>query len=132
MPEILNGVRTARTVVRRMRVSAVVWIIVAVFQILLGILLIIFGIGLSMIACGGWNIYASITRFNTADAFSRDPSRIYPYFSASLDNMVIFLVINVIFGGVIGIIGSICDLLLRSYVMSHKEELTIGLQSGGF
>ena len=130
MSQVLDGGRAVRTVVRRMRVSAVVWIIIACFQILIGLPLILFGIGLSMIACGGWNIYASISRLNAADAFKKSPRLIYPYFERSLDRIVIVLVINVIFGGVIGVIGSICDLILRSYVMSHKEDLTIGLQSG--
>ena len=130
--QIIDGGKTVRAVVRRMRASAVVWIIIAGFQILLGIPLLLFGIGLSMIACGGWNIYASVTRLNTADLFKREPQRIYPYYEKSLDSIVIFLVINVLFGGVIGVIGSICDLLIRSYVVSHKEELTVGLMTGGY
>jgi len=129
--QVLDGNRIARKVVFRMRLSVAFWLIIATFQILFGILLILFGYGLSMIACGGWNIYASISRIRTSNLFSRDPSLIYPYFESSLDRICIWLAVNCIFGGIIGVLASVYDLVLRSFVVRHKEDLTLGLKSGG-
>ena len=130
MSQVLDGNRIARKVVFRMRLSVAFWLIIATFQILVGILLILFGYGLSMIACGGWNIYASVTRIRTSNLFSRNPSLIYPYFESCLDRMCIWLVINCIFGGIFGVLASVYDLVLRGFVMRHKEDLTLGLRSG--
>ena len=131
MSQVLDGNRIARKVVFRMRLSVVFWLIIATFQILFGILLILFGYGLSMIACGGWNIYASITRIRTSNLFSRNPSLIYPYWESNLDRICIWLAINCLFGGIIGVLASVYDLVLRSFVVKHKEDLTLGLRGGG-
>ncbi|MBP5261061.1 MAG: hypothetical protein J6Z43_02910 [Clostridiales bacterium] len=127
MSQVIDGGAAARTVIRRMYFSVVAWFIIAGFQILFGIPLTLFGYGVSMILCGGWNIYASISRIKTINAFKAQPQLIFPYYENSLNNMLIFLIINVIFGGVIGVFASLYDLLLRHYVMTHKEELTYGL-----
>lgn len=129
MSELLDGNHAAKTVIRRLRFSVVVWIIIASFQILIGLPLILVGYGFSMIACGGWNIYASISRIKFINELKENPQMIYPYYStrACLDHTLIFLGINLLFGGFIGVIASVYDLLIRHYVVTHAEELTIGL-----
>ncbi len=130
MGQILDGNKAVRTVIGRMNLSVVFWFIIAGFQILAGLPLLIFGYGLSMIACGGWNIYATISRMKTINAFKAQPELIYPYFESGLNHMLIFLIINTLFGGFIGVFASLFDILLRHYVMTHSEDLTIGLYSG--
>ena len=129
MSTVLDGNAAAKTVIRRLRFSVVVWIIIASLQILIGLPLILVGYGFSMIACGAWNIYASISRIKLINEFKENPQIIYPYYAAKscLNNTLIFLGINLLFGGVIGVFASVYDLLLRHYVVTHSEELTLGL-----
>ena len=132
MEQVLDGRKAAKSVITRMNISVVFWIIIAACQILGGIPLLIFGYGVSMILCGGWNIYATVSRIKTIKAFKEQPQLIYPYYESSLNNILIFLIINVIFGGVIGVFASLYDLLLRHYVIKHGEELTIGLAGDSY
>ncbi|SCW64256.1 hypothetical protein SAMN02910456_02312 [Ruminococcaceae bacterium YRB3002] len=121
----------AKTVIRRLYFSVVIWIIIASLQILIGLPLLLVGYGVSMILCGGWNIYASVTRMRAIDAYKAHPELIYPTFEADLNHMLIFLGINLIFGGVIGVIASVYDLVLRDYVMKHRDELMTVNADGG-
>ncbi|MBR2524033.1 MAG: hypothetical protein IKE53_06305 [Clostridiales bacterium] len=130
MPELLDGKRAVNTVIRRLGISVVFWIIIAILQILGGLFLIVFGYGVSMILCGAWNIYASVSRMKLMDQFKANPELIYPYYERDLNHILIFLGINLIFGGFIGVFASCYDLLIRDYVMKHREDLSIGLNSG--
>ena len=122
--------KVAKNVITGLYVSVVVWLIIASLQILFGLPLLIIGYGISMIGCGAWNIYASITRIKAIDTYKAHPELIYPYFESDLDHILIFLGINLLLGGVIGVIASIYDLILRLYVVSHKEEL-LAIRSSG-
>ena len=130
MPGLLDGKRAVNTVIRRLGISVVFWIIIAILQILGGLFLIIFGYGVSMILCGAWNIYASVSRIKLMDQFKANPELIYPYYERDLNHILIFLGINLVFGGFIGVFASCYDLLIRDYVMKHREDLSIGLNSG--
>lgn len=132
MSSNVDGSKAAKTVIRRLRASAIFWFVIAGFQILIGLPLVLVGYGVSMIICGGWNIHASITRLKTAKSMEENPLSIYPYFSSdSFQNYtLIFLLINLFFGGIIGVSASCYDLVLRHYVIKHEDELTIGLYPG--
>ena len=66
MSSNVEGNKASRTVIRRMRASAIFWLVIAGFQILIGLPLVLIGYGISMILCGAWNIHASVSRLKTA------------------------------------------------------------------
>lgn len=107
-----------------MRFDAGFWMVIAIFQIILGIPLILaFGYGISMIGCGIWNLYVVSQQFKRAKLFLRCPSMIYPYFRDSLNAILIMIAVNFFLGGAIGVLGGLYDLSVRSYVMKHENEL---------
>lgn len=111
-------------------ISAIIWLLIAIYQILIGLVFLIFGVGIATIACGVWNIYACIKNFkharyvkNCSSAF--EGRQIVYSYQDSLGNTILFLVINLVLGGGLGVVGAIFDLILRSYVLSHKKELGV-------
>lgn len=108
--------------------DAVIWLLIAIYQILIGLLLLIFGIGFVTLACGGWNIYACISNFKHAK-YVRNCSTveqgqaIVASYDRALTSNIIFLFVNLFLGGGLGVAGAIFDLILRSYVLKHREAL---------
>ncbi|MBO4241955.1 MAG: hypothetical protein J5883_01600 [Clostridiales bacterium] len=115
---------TVKRVVSKMRFDAGCWMVIAIFQIVLGIpLILVFGYGISMILCGIWNLYAVSQQYKRAKTFLKYPSMIYPYFRDSLNAILIMIAVNFFFGGIIGVIGGLYDLSVRDYVLKHEKEL---------
>ncbi len=120
--------KTTNTIARLVTISAIIWLVIAIYQILVGLVFLIFGVGIATLACGGWNIYACIKNLKHADYVRKCDN---PYAGAaivnayenSLGSNIIFLVVNLILGGGLGVIGAIFDLFLRSYVLKHRAEL---------
>ena len=90
--------------------SSILWLVVAIIQIL-SIYLIIAGI---------WNLFAAIGGFNTATKIrNMDPE--VPSIFEGITWLVIFGVINFLFGGVIGIALIIFDIWIRSQILANKN-----------
>lgn len=108
--------------------SAVIWICIAIYQILVGLVFLIFGVGITTIACGCWNIYACVNNFKHAK-YVRNCSNpamgqaIVASYDKALTSNIIFLFINLFLGGGLGVIGVIFDMILRSYVLKNRHYL---------
>lgn len=109
-------------------ISAVIWLFIAIYQILVGLVFLIFGVGIATIACGGWNIYACVNNFKHAN-FVRNCSNvaqgraIVAAYDKALTSNIIFLFVNLFLGGGLGVAGVIFDLILRSYVLKNRKAL---------
>lgn len=109
-------------------ISAVIWLFIAIYQIMVGFVFLIFGIGIATIGCGGWNIYACINNFKHA-SYVRNCSNvaqgraIVASYDKALTSNIIFLFVNLFLGGGLGVAGVIFDLILRSYVLKHRSAL---------
>ncbi len=115
---------------RRVQANGIVWLLISLYQIIVGILLIGVGYGVAMIACGVWNIIQSILNLR----FSRqilhcdnlDQARAI---LQSIDNSkgvtVFFLFVNLLAGGVLGMIGCIFWLALRSKALDRAPEMGV-------
>lgn len=120
--------KTTETIANMVTISAIIWILVSVYQIVIGLVLLIFGVGIASIACGGWNIYACIRNFKHA-SYVRNISTpmqgqgIVAAYENSLAGTIIVGVVNLFLGGGIGVIGCVFDLILRGYVLKHRSEL---------
>ncbi|MBQ7637866.1 MAG: hypothetical protein IJS90_03080 [Clostridia bacterium] len=96
--------------VKRINLESNIWIIIGILQILS-----LFGI-----IAGIYNIYTCVKDKKYAKEIIQKPVGIYNNFE-SLSDCIINLVINFIFGSMIGIIGSIYHLMaIREYVIKNK------------
>ncbi len=107
--------KVLQNIAQKEQIAGILWIVVAVIQIIVG--LFIYWVTLII---GVWNIIAGITRL-TASRKIEERNNIVEEYEKSLTSTIIFIVINVLIGGVIGIVGAICDLVTRSYVLSNKD-----------
>ena len=120
--------KVTQTISTMVTISAVIWLLIAIYQILVGLIFAIFGVGLVTLLCGAWNIYACVSNFKHAKWVKNCNSiaqgqAIVDSYESSLGKIIIFLITNLTIGGGIGVIGSIYDLILRAYVLKHREEL---------
>ena len=95
----------------RERIAAILWLVIGIGQVC------------SVIFCitGFWNIYASITRFKRANQVLTPWRGIVTTYDKELTGSIICIVVNLIFGGVIGIAGAIYDIVaVRGYVLKNN------------
>ncbi len=91
--------------------SGIIWLIIGIVQCL----------SVVGIICGIWNIVIGSQRLKYSQALLNHPSGVYNDFANQKTSLIIILVVNIIFGAVIGIIGAIFDLFVRNYVMENKK-----------
>jgi hypothetical protein len=108
--------------IARMEVSAgVIWIIIGVLQICGFIpFLVLFGYGFALLFVGIWNIYWAIRRFSIAKIIESRVPGIPSAYEQHLSMIILFIFINLFFGGVIGVFGCFYDLYVRSQVLQHR------------
>jgi len=114
----------------RVQTNAVVWLFIALYQILAGIPLAVAGYGVLMIACGVWNIVQCSKDFKFAKQIRAcdniDLARsIINVIDRSKGSTIVFLFINLFLGGVIGVIGCILWLALRSKALDRAPEMGV-------
>ena len=102
--------------------AGLIWIIIGILQILAFIpFLFLFGYGLALLFVGIWNIIQSRRRLAfTKVIMSRAPGVVAAY-KENLGMIILFIFINLFFGGVIGVIGCFYDLYVRSQVLKSKD-----------
>lgn len=118
---------TTNKIANMVTASAIIWICIAVYQLIVGFVLLLFG-GIATIACGAWNIYACVNNFKHAKYVRNCSSpmqgrAIVEAYDKALTSNIIFLFINLFLGGGLGVVGAIFDLILRSYVLKNKNML---------
>lgn len=110
------------TLVRRiseyLHVSGVIWIVLAILQIL----------SIVGIIAGAWNLYAGITRLNAAKLAQGRDHQVVKGFE-SISGLVVIAVINLLLGGFIGIILVGFDFFIRDRILKNAHLFTGGLQS---
>lgn len=99
--------------------GAIIWIVLAVIQILLGIAFIDY-YWVTLII-GIWNLINGITRITRAGKVEESQNTIVEEYERSLTGLIIFLIVNIFIGGLIGVIGVIYDMVTRNYVLNNKD-----------
>lgn len=114
-----NPVATVKaSVATRELVSGIVWCCVAGVQLLLGF------VSFHLFFIGAWNLVNAILGIVKSSSLkTTSGSEIYNQYEKDLGNIIIFAVINLVAGGVIGVVGAIFDLCTRNYVMKNREVL---------
>lgn len=102
----------SKTLSEREKLSAIIWLVIGILQVL----------SIAFFVSGAWNIYAAITRFKQAQAVLNPWKGIVKSYDNWMSNIIIGLVINLIFGGMFGVLGSLYDMFaVRGYVLSNRK-----------
>lgn len=111
------GESSDTSVVRRLaeyeRWSGWTWLV-------LGIILVLTGVG---VIAGAWNIYASITRIKFAPRVERRDASV-PAAVEPLKWYVIIGVVNLVFGGVVGVVLVGVELYVRDQILKNRHLFT--------
>lgn len=101
---------TIRRIADYEKISGILWIILGVIQICL-IITIIAGI---------WNIFAGISRLNLSKSVRlRGPGVVAAF--EPVGQLIIIAVINLIFGGVLGVLFIAFDFYVRDFALSNRK-----------
>jgi hypothetical protein len=65
----------------------------------------------------------SIVRKKLAEHFRQDPTGLAETAKSWKDSIVVFIILNAVFGALIGVIGCAYDYSIASYAESHEQEL---------
>lgn len=98
------------------KVGGIIWIVVATIQLIIGLVY-----NWVTIIVGIWNLIVGITRITNAGKIEERKDKIVEEYEKNLANIIIFLVLNIFIGGLIGVAGAIYDLVTRNYVISNKD-----------
>ena len=115
-PPQANANQLVQKLSQRLKVNGIIWIVIAVFQILLGLTGAVW-----TAVIGVLNIVSAIKDINYSKAVLENPQGIVSNFE-SLTSPIITLVYNLVVGGIVGVIGSIYYFVaLRGFVMENKN-----------
>lgn len=96
------------------KTAAIIWFVIAALQIIGGIFTYY-----TPVLVGCRNIYTGVQRIKHSKTLADMPA--YAYYEKQGTANIIFLVVNIILGGLIGGIASGYDIYIRSFVMKNKE-----------
>ena len=84
-------------------------------------MIMFFGYGLTTIGLGVWNIIQSQKKKKMAEQYYQNPTGIVAAMESSQTLVIVFLLLNVFFGGFLGVAGAIYDLTIISFVTSNRQ-----------
>ena len=115
--------RTAASVLTGLTAATVIWLIIGIVQIFIGLVTLLFGYGIGVLFCSVWNIVWSIKQFGYIKKMKNREMSIVSYADANFTTAVIFIFINLIFGGIIGVVASAADTIALANIRKHRDEL---------
>jgi hypothetical protein len=92
------------------KTSGILWIVIGIIQV----------VSLVTIIAGIWNIVEGTKRVKLVNKIQAHQPWIVPAFENSLNSIIIIGVINLIFGGVVGIAIAIFDYYIRDFVLKNR------------
>ncbi|MCR4697512.1 MAG: hypothetical protein K5654_09405 [Lachnospiraceae bacterium] len=115
-------------IVGLMYVSFAIWIFIIIYQLIVGIVLIAIGYGVTTLICMVYNIVGCVRFLKTINYFknftTEDELRyVVNYYEKSITPCWIFMFVNLIFGGFIGFVGNLYDLILAYWVKNRVGTL---------
>lgn len=106
-----DDMRVVKTLAHKVHTESVVWIVIAVFQIL----------SIVGLPVGVYNLIVSIMNLDTSKKILQYPVGIVSSFEP-LTGSIVVLCINLFFGAFIGIVGSLYHIFgVRGYVMDNRD-----------
>ncbi len=111
----INPTPLLNTLSQRLNTNGIIWLVIGALQILGGLF-----IDWVLLIVGVLNIISAIDDMNYSKTLLTNPTGLMKRFEP-LTGPIITLVYNLVFGGVIGVAGSIYYLVaIRNFVMEHK------------
>lgn len=108
------------------KVGGIIWIVVASIQLMIGL-----AVNWVIMIIGIWNLIFGIMRIVNAGKMDERADKIVEQYEKDLANIIIFLIVNIFIGGLIGVAGAIFDLVTRNYVMNNKDIIMGTANEGG-
>lgn len=96
------------------KASAIIWLILGVIQLLIAIEIPFF------IVIAVWNIITAISRFKRVDRI-RALLPTVPNEYEGMAGLIIFGLVNLVLGAILGIVGIIIDFYIRDQVLSNRD-----------
>ena len=113
--------RLLNKLAERVKINGIIWLVIGILQVIAGLLISWFSWWVLIV--GVLNIISSVKDLNRSNQIPRDPRGIVSDYE-SITGPVITLIYNVLFGGLIGVVGSIYYFVgLRGFVMENREQL---------
>lgn len=113
---LVDGTELLNKLSQRLNTNGIIWLVIGILQILGGIFINWF-----LLIVGVLNIISSIQDMQYSKTLLEKPNGIVAKFEP-LTGPIITLIYNLIFGGLIGVIGSIYYFLaIRNYVVENKQ-----------
>lgn len=105
-------------------VEAIIWAVIAGIQLIIAFNLfandsILYGIFIIVVAA--LNVFACITKYNYSTEIIKKPVGIVKKFEP-INSLIAVLVYNVLFGGIIGVVGTIYAFVIRNFVLKNEAE----------
>lgn len=102
----------AKTLSEREKISAILWLVIGILQILTFVGFI----------CGAWNIYCAYCRLKQSKAVLTPYPGMVKSYDNWMTNIIISIVINLVLGGMIGVAAALFDMFgIRNYVLENKQ-----------
>ena len=109
-----DAFRVASKIAGYEKASAIIWLILGILQVLIAVEIPFF------IIIGVWNIIVSVSRFKMIDRIrSLDPK--VPFEYEGIVGLVIFGIVNLLLGAIIGIAGIVVDFYVRDQILKNRN-----------
>lgn len=116
-PVATNMATLLNSLSQKLQTNGIIWLVIGILQVLGGVC---FGFNEFLMIVGVLNIFSSINDMKYSKALLANPTEIVKHFEP-LTGPIITLVYNLVFGGVIGVAGSVYYLVaIRNFVMENK------------
>ena len=133
-----DPIGTVDTLAQKMRSLSTAWLVIGIIQIITGAISLCVVVGIAPLAMGIYNVVQSTNIRKQAESFQQWPVGIVKYFESRESAVIVILILNIFFGLLFGIIGSILEFTTKGYAMDHREELHMAeemanrsMQTGG-
>ena len=105
----------ARNVRRCEIISSVAWLVVGVIQCVLVVSL----------AAGVWNVVNAILCLRNVKSVVAHNSVVVPYFEQRKVWLIVLAIVNLVLGGVVGVVLVLFDWLVRDYVLRNRSTFEV-------
>jgi hypothetical protein len=107
-------------IARYVRVSGLLWFAFGVIQIVAGVgFAFAAGLTLTLVICGIWNVVAATSRLNSVMLIKARDNKV-PRDWEGIAGLLVVGVVNLLIGGVIGVVFVVFDFVVRSLILRHR------------
>ncbi len=111
-----------RVVSEKIKIDGVIWTVVAAIQYIIGLSTIITGYGIAVLIVAIINTFVAVGDFKYSKEILMRPVGIVDKYEP-IGNLIANLIYNILFGGLIGVAGTIYGFVLRNYVITNQQQL---------